>query len=258
MGEFQRYLDATGATGAVVPFVYEQFSSERVLTMERLYGVPLTDLDSIRAASGGDPEGTLITALNTWIGSVLACESFHADVHAGNLLVLRDGRVGFLDFGIVGRISPTTFAAIQSLLNATAVGDYEMMARSLATMGATDAEVDIAAFAADLKQLYEDVSRLETRVTVTEQPDGTATVAAALDVDETEINRIVLDLVRTGDTHGVKFPREFGLLLKQVLYFDRYVQLLAPELSVLNDERIDLSRDPSGLPPRQPPPMSYA
>ncbi len=32
-------------------------------------------------------------------GSLLACETFHADVHAGNLLVLRDGRVGFIDFG---------------------------------------------------------------------------------------------------------------------------------------------------------------
>jgi hypothetical protein len=51
----------------------------------------------------------LVSALNTWFGSVLAAETFHADVHAGNLLVLKDGRVGFLDFGIVGRISPITF-----------------------------------------------------------------------------------------------------------------------------------------------------
>jgi aarF domain-containing kinase len=38
--------------------------------------------------------------------------------------------------------------------------------------------------------------------------------------------------VRVGETHGIKFPREFGLLLKQVLYFDRYVRLLAPGLQV--------------------------
>jgi aarF domain-containing kinase len=46
----------------------------------------------------------LINALNTWFGSVVGCETFHADVHAGNLLVLPDGRVGFIDFGIVGSI----------------------------------------------------------------------------------------------------------------------------------------------------------
>ena len=71
--------------------------------MERLRGVALTDLEAIRGATG-DPEGTLIMALNTWLGSVFACESFHADLHAGNLLVLADGRVGFIDFGTSNQI----------------------------------------------------------------------------------------------------------------------------------------------------------
>lgn len=53
--------------------------------MERLHGVPLTDLAAIRSITSADPEQTLITALNTWFGSVLGCETFHADVHAGAL-----------------------------------------------------------------------------------------------------------------------------------------------------------------------------
>jgi aarF domain-containing kinase len=47
-----------------------------------------------------------------------------------------------------------------------------------------------------------------------------------------------------GDTHGIRFPREFGLLLKQLLYFDRYTQLLAPSLSVLNDDRVKIRQTP--------------
>ena len=61
------------------------FSAGRVLTMERLHGAPLTDLAAIRSVTAQDPEGILINALNTWFGSVLACPSFHADVHAGAL-----------------------------------------------------------------------------------------------------------------------------------------------------------------------------
>ena len=57
--------------------------------MERLYGAPLTDLDAIRAVTTADPEQTLINALNTWVASVLYCDTFHADVHAGNLLVMQ-------------------------------------------------------------------------------------------------------------------------------------------------------------------------
>ena len=51
--------------------------------MERLKGVPLTDLAAIRRVTSADPEGVLINALNVWFGSVLACETFHADMHAG-------------------------------------------------------------------------------------------------------------------------------------------------------------------------------
>lgn len=54
----------------------------------------------------------------------------------GNLLVLPDGRVGFIDFGIVGRISPVTWRAMEALLGSLAIGDYDTMARALATIGA--------------------------------------------------------------------------------------------------------------------------
>ena len=69
-----------------------------------------------------------------------------ADVHqlfisAGNLLVLRDGRVGFIDFGIVGKISPLTFQALQAFLVSSMSADYDTMAKALITMGVTEETV---------------------------------------------------------------------------------------------------------------------
>lgn len=55
--------------------------------MEQLSGVPLTDLDSIRSITSKDPETVLINALNTWFASVLGADTFHADVHAGEVTV---------------------------------------------------------------------------------------------------------------------------------------------------------------------------
>ena len=57
--------------------------------------------------------------------------------------MLRDGRVGFIDFGIVGRISPVTWQAVQALLLSTGTRDFDTMARALATMGVTSQDVDI-------------------------------------------------------------------------------------------------------------------
>ncbi|KAL5560302.1 hypothetical protein UlMin_036513 [Ulmus minor] len=154
---FRRYLEAMGLTRqATAPKVYYQCSSRRVLTMQRLYGVPLTDLDSISSLVAS-PETSLITALNVWFGSLLACETFHADVHAGNLWLLRDGRIGFLDFGIVGRISPKTWSAMEIFLASIGNEEYESMASALIEMGATSTDVDSKAFARDLEKIFSSI-----------------------------------------------------------------------------------------------------
>ncbi|KAJ4883459.1 hypothetical protein Rs2_33552 [Raphanus sativus] len=236
---FKRYLETMGLSGqATAPKVYKHCSSRRVLTMERLYGVPLTDLDSISALVSS-PENSLITALNVWFGSLLSCESFHADVHAGNLWLLRDGRIGFLDFGIVGRISPKTWAAMEVFLASIATEEYESMASALIQMGATNIDVDAKAFARDLEKMFSSIQELDTEVVVATGSGRTA-VAANVVVDERQMNALFLDLVRVSESYGLKFPREFALLMKQLLYFDRYTRLLAPNMNMLQDQRISV------------------
>ncbi|WZY80061.1 hypothetical protein YC2023_026445 [Brassica napus] len=240
---FKRYLESMGLSGqATAPRVYKHCSSRRVLTMERLYGVPLTDLDSIRSLVSS-PENSLITALNVWFGSLLSCESFHADVHAGNLWLLRDGRIGFLDFGIVGRISPKTWDAMEVFLASIATEEYESMASALIQMGATNRDVDAKAFARDLEKMFSSIQELDTEIVVATargpNSDRTA-VAANVVVDERQMNALFLDLVRVSESYGLKFPREFALLMKQLLYFDRYTRLLAPNMNMLQDERISV------------------
>ncbi|CAH8382162.1 unnamed protein product [Eruca vesicaria subsp. sativa] len=240
---FKRYLETMGLSGqATAPRVYKHCSSRRVLTMERLYGVPLTDLDSISALVSS-PENSLITALNVWFGSLISCESFHADVHAGNLWLLRDGRIGFLDFGIVGRISPKTWAAMEVFLASIATEEYESMASALIQMGATNIDVDAKAFARDLEKMFSSIQELDTEIVVATARGTNSSrtaVAANVVVDERQMNALFLDLVRVSESYGLKFPREFALLMKQLLYFDRYTRLLAPNMNMLQDQRISV------------------
>ena len=245
---FRAYLEATGNDGCTAPYVYPApLSSRRVMTMERLRGVPLTDLAAIKgpaAQRGMTPEAVLIDALNAWAGSVLQCESFHADLHAGNLLVLRDGRVAFIDFGIVGRISPATWGAASALLGATQSGDWRTAAQALVTMGAAgvgERAVDVDAFGADLGALEKRLRSVRATVSLDSSQAGPAATVA---VDEADANAALLELVRVADRHGVKFPREFTLLLRNVLYFDRYRAALAPDLDVLTDPRVRLRAVP--------------
>jgi len=205
--------------------------------MERFRGVPLIDLDGIRGYSA-NPEGTLITALNVWALSVRGCELFHADVHAGNLLVLEDGRVGFIDFGIVGRVPPRIWSAIEGLTVALTSNDSQGTARALITMGATDAQVNEGQLAEDIASVLSRIRGLQPEVVL--RGDGEGRVRAEVGLDESQVTDLILDMVRVTDANGLKLPREFALLVKQALYFDRYTKLLAPELDPLKDERVNL------------------
>ena len=124
--------------------------------MERLRGAPLIDLEGIRALGVESPEQTLVNALNAWALSVVACDSFHADVHAGNLLVLTDGRVAFIDFGIVGAIPRTTADAMLDLVKAFPAGDMLGVGRALEQMGFTKelSPEQSASFAKDIGEVF--------------------------------------------------------------------------------------------------------
>ncbi len=232
LDQFNAFLAATGNTRAVAPRPYHQATRLRVLTMERFYGVPLTDLETIRRHTS-DPAETLVVALNTWFSSLMLCDFFHADVHAGNLMVLTDGRVGFIDFGIVGRIDRAAWQAMFTFFEAISNGDFRLMAESMATIGMTREAVDVERLAADIEQFYARLTDL----------DPTTVIDAAR--NDNEINRLLTDIVGIGESHGIRFPRSFALLVKQFLYFDRYVQILAPEMNIFDDQRLELM--PLGL-----------
>jgi len=240
--EFRTFLKENNLDQvATAPYVYRDLTTKKVLTMEFLEGVSLLDAGSVSKVTNENPEQTIITALNVWTQSVTSMPFFHADVHAGNLLVLKDGRVGFIDFGIVGRINEKVFKAVNDLSSALALADYRGMAEALCNMGATEEDVDIDKFATDIERVLNNLGQVQPtdlNVAVATSETGDVQVGATLGFDENEITQVLLDIVDVTESNGLKLPREFGLLVKQSLYFDRYLKILAPELDVVSDARV--------------------
>jgi predicted unusual protein kinase regulating ubiquinone biosynthesis (AarF/ABC1/UbiB family) len=214
---FNRIMAERGQTRVAAPRVIDDLSTERVLVMERFFGHRVDDVEKLRSAQ--DVETQLLLGMRAWFQCLILHGFFHGDVHAGNLMALSDGRVGFLDFGIVGRFSPERRRQVTDYLLAFATGDFVRLAETMVAMGSIDAAgIDMDALASDLRGAYE--------------PILTNEAAPAKYAD------IIPTILRTGVKHGMRLPRDFVLVAKQMVYFDRYAKLLAPGLNVFRDPRI--------------------
>nr|XP_009783647.1 PREDICTED: uncharacterized aarF domain-containing protein kinase At5g05200, chloroplastic-like [Nicotiana sylvestris] len=120
------------------------------------------------------------------------------------------------------------------------------MASALIDMGATGKDVDSKAFASNLVKIFLSIQDLDIEIIIAAARDtntNTTAVAANVVFDERQMNALFRDMVRVSESYGLKFVREFALLLKQLLYFDRYTRLLAPNINMYRDQTVKLVSD---------------
>ncbi len=201
-----------------VPQVHWELTSERVLTMQRVHGVRIDDVPTIRTKGFDGTELVKALLFATFEGG-LRHGLFHGDLHAGNLLVDDDGRIVFLDFGIMGRIDPRTRWLLRELVYALLVKkDHAAAGKILVIMGAVGTVKPEAQAAEDLKSFA-----------------APLTMKSLGDMSYGEIGK---QLSTLADAYDVKLPRELVLIGKQFLYVERYMKLLAPRWQMMSDPEL--------------------
>lgn len=228
--QFLAHLKQVGNTKVTAPTVHHELSTKRVLVMDLLMGKSLID-DSLiwDGTAGRNSKQIMSDVLDTWFLSLMMTGEFHADLHAGNLMLLDDGRIAFLDFGLMGQIQPSSLQACFGLVQSLQISDYRGMAQAMVNIGMTH-----TADKMDIDRLADDLHKMLGKITPNTQPTAKA------DANNDSLNAMMLEMVEIGKRHGIHFPRDFALLVKQLLYFDRFMVTLAPDMELFEGERLDL------------------
>jgi len=130
---------------AYFPRVYWEYSSKKVLTMERISGIPIDEAEPLKAA-GFDLKEIAERGVRVFFRQALGDGFFHADMHPGNVFVGSKGEIIHVDFGIVGQIDDELRTYLARLLYYLMKRDFKAMAKIHRDMGLIGPNVDIREF----------------------------------------------------------------------------------------------------------------
>jgi ubiquinone biosynthesis protein len=172
----------TGHPDLVVPAIDWARTSRRVLTIEWVDGVKLSDPDAI-ARAGLDGPRMARVLVRAFLHQAIARGFFHADLHQGNLFALPDGKLAVIDFGIMGRLDRRARVDLARILYGLLTADYETVARIHFEAGFVPPHHDVADFATALRAVGEPIRGLPVRdISIANLLDGLFAITRLFDM----------------------------------------------------------------------------
>jgi ubiquinone biosynthesis protein len=195
-----------------VPRVFWDLTRDGVITEERIRGIKVDNLRALDA-TGLDRAKIARTLADAYLSMVFVHGFFHADPHPGNVFVEMDGRVAFVDFGMVGSVTTRTGRGLGTILLALVAADPERMADGLLRLGIACDDIDRTKFERDLARFLEQYSRLP--------------------LEQLHLGPLIADVMSVMRTHRLRLPSDLALLLKTVMMCEGVAAQLDPAFELI-------------------------
>lgn len=193
------------------PTVFPAYTTSNVLVMGFVDGTKITDVETL-VAEGYDLHDIGLKLAANYFKQVLVDGFFHGDPHPGNIFVAGN-RISYIDFGIMGSISPALRRSFNALLTAFVGRDVDAMTTAVEGIAGARGAVDRNRLSGDVEQMcarYGDLSMAEM-----------------------DLTRVIDDLFRVCRKNNLVVPGEMMLLLRGVVTLQGVVAAVAPEISLM-------------------------
>jgi predicted unusual protein kinase regulating ubiquinone biosynthesis (AarF/ABC1/UbiB family) len=196
-----------------VPEIYWDYTARRVLTMEWIEGTKLTQIEAI-VAQGIDATALIDVGVQCSLRQLLEHGFFHADPHPGNLLAMPDGRLAYLDFGMMSQMEPYQryglIEAIVHLINR----DFDSLANDYVKLEFLDADVDLTPIIPAFSEVFSE--------------------ALTSSVSEINIKTITDKLSELMYEYPFKVPAYFALIIRSLVTLEGIAINIEPDFKVLS------------------------
>ncbi|MFZ3173176.1 MAG: AarF/ABC1/UbiB kinase family protein [Carboxydocellales bacterium] len=199
-----------------IPKIYEDYSAKKVLTMEYIQGTKLSQTERL-IELGYDTSEIAKQIVEAIFHQILIEGFFHGDPHPGNILVLPDQVITFLDFGMVGRLAPQMKHHFASLVISMLRKNTDDMIRVILDMGIVPSDINISRLRSDIDALRDKYLDIPFK--------------------QVSLGRAVNELFTVAFNHRIRISPDLTLLGKTLLTLEGSVEKLAPDLSVMDIAR---------------------
>jgi ubiquinone biosynthesis protein len=197
-----------------VPQVYLQLCTHKVLVVEFLDGLKMDDSSALDA-KGFDRKFLAETTARAFLKTALEDGFFHGDLHMGNLFALSPGegsegkpRVGMIDFGIMGYLTPRARESLLRIFIALSEEDFETICMEFAELGASRGKTDFDAFQRNIQ--------------------STVAPFLGLPLSSLNVGKVLIDATAVAARHQIRIPREWMLIFKAIYTLEGTCQQLDP------------------------------
>ena len=199
-------------TNVAIPHTYRTHTTSKVLCLERFDGIRFSDKEAL-AGLKHSPSKLIEVGADAFFHMVMQNGLFHADLHGGNLFILADGRLGFVDFGMVGRLSKKTQDSVLVIFTSLLDEDFETLASEYLNICQSKGFVDMQLLQ---KDLMDNISPY---------------IGMAL--GDVNIGRVLLRSTTVAARHQLIVPRELMLLFKAMISLETLGRRLDPQFDLL-------------------------
>lgn len=194
----------------IIPRVYWQYTNRKILTQDYIEGVKISDLEEIKTR-GWDRTKISRVGTEAFLTQIMMHGLFQADPHPGNILVIDEDHISFIDFGQVSALSPTRVDHLCRFIIAVQRTDLDMAVAALEEMKIITHEVDMDAFQEDLADMME--------------------LMTVSSIGNLDMRRIRKDLLSFAYRYQMRIPNYLTSLMKALITVDGVGRKLDPSFN---------------------------